>query len=230
MTTSTKRELLLAIIDNPGTDPGSSRQTHEWADELVNEGWLEEAMGGFVPTAKALDEHPHFISQTDIADLSAPVFVKPESEFVQQATPQVTDNVRDRLAMLFICLLSNDITLGAAYKAVALAPQLEVHEAAVETQLCRELADRMLQGLPEPERFFGPVDGPAPDPATWSCRIGEIPRDKLGGGLDAPMRDAVERAYREVTGEEPKFVFSGWGGGLSPGERAVVEEDDHADA
>jgi hypothetical protein len=34
---------------------------------------------------------------------------------------------------------------------------------------------------------------------------------------------AVERAYREITGFEPEFLFSGWGGSLTKGERKVVE-------
>lgn len=40
------------------------------------------------------------------------------------------------------------------------------------------------------------------------------------------MREAVARAYREVTGQEPRFIFSGWGAILADSERAVVEGDD----
>jgi hypothetical protein len=56
----------------------------------------------------------------------------------------------------------------------------------------------------------------------WKCKIGEVaftPR-----GADAPMREAVARAYKELTGEEPVFIFSGWGAELTEGERAVVED------
>lgn len=38
------------------------------------------------------------------------------------------------------------------------------------------------------------------------------------------MRRAVEEAYRELTGDDPTFVFSGWGAQLDEGERAVVED------
>src|SRR6185312_4810720 len=37
-------------------------------------------------------------------------------------------------------------------------------------------------------------------PAIWTCKIGEVDRDDLCHGADAPMRTAVEMAYRELTG------------------------------
>jgi hypothetical protein len=37
------------------------------------------------------------------------------------------------------------------------------------------------------------------------------------------MRRAVEQAYRELTGEEPRFIFSGWGYELDEIERELVE-------
>lgn len=55
----------------------------------------------------------------------------------------------------------------------------------------------------------------------WTCKIGEVEFDQHGA--DAPMREAIRRAYMEVTGQEPKFIFSGWGGELEECERAVVE-------
>lgn len=42
-------------------------------------------------------------------------------------------------------------------------------------------------------------------------------------GGDFPMRQAVAAAYQDLTGEEPVFLFSGWGAELSEEERAVVE-------
>jgi hypothetical protein len=65
-----------------------------------------------------------------------------------------------------------------------------------------------------------------PDPATWYCKIGEVPRDKLPEDSDEPMRDAVAAAYEEMTGDEPVFLFSGWGAELTDEERAVVENRD----
>lgn len=58
----------------------------------------------------------------------------------------------------------------------------------------------------------------------WFCKIGEINRDSLPDGSDLPMRVAIGKAYREVTGKEPDFIFSGWAGILSDAERSVVDD------
>jgi hypothetical protein len=58
----------------------------------------------------------------------------------------------------------------------------------------------------------------------WTCKIGECGDSNLPNGADSPMRHAVEKAYREITGREPKFCFSGWGGHLDELERAMVED------
>lgn len=58
----------------------------------------------------------------------------------------------------------------------------------------------------------------------WFCKIGEVESLPEIGGADLPMRKAVEQAYRELTGEEPVFTFSGWGAELEEIERAVVED------
>jgi hypothetical protein len=57
----------------------------------------------------------------------------------------------------------------------------------------------------------------------WDCKIGEIDAEKLPPGADAPMRAAIERTYYLLTGEYPQFIFSGWGGELTEGERRVVD-------
>lgn len=57
----------------------------------------------------------------------------------------------------------------------------------------------------------------------WHCKIGETDA-LLPNGADAPMRRAVARAYRELTGVDPEFIFSGWGQELTESERAVVED------
>ncbi len=64
-----------------------------------------------------------------------------------------------------------------------------------------------------------PVDT---DENIWSCKIGGPAH--IGQGADLPMRAAVERAYRAITGQEPEFIFSGWGDSLTDNERAVVED------
>lgn len=56
----------------------------------------------------------------------------------------------------------------------------------------------------------------------WTCKIGTA--SELPPGADMPMRDAVARAYRELTGRDPEFIFSGWGASLSESERAVVDD------
>lgn len=58
--------------------------------------------------------------------------------------------------------------------------------------------------------------------AVWGCKLGVARRSELPDGADAPMRTAVERAYRELTGQEPDFCFSGWGEVLDEGELDAV--------
>jgi hypothetical protein len=55
----------------------------------------------------------------------------------------------------------------------------------------------------------------------WECKIGET--SAIPDGADAPMRQAVAQAYREIAGRDPDFIFSGWGARLKEAERAVVE-------
>lgn len=58
---------------------------------------------------------------------------------------------------------------------------------------------------------------------VWDCKIGgKIAA--LPPGADAPMRRAVEECFVKLTGAEPEFLFSGWGGKLTEPERAVVEK------
>ncbi|SFJ49772.1 hypothetical protein SAMN03159338_1571 [Sphingomonas sp. NFR04] len=57
---------------------------------------------------------------------------------------------------------------------------------------------------------------------VWGCKIGEVDASKLPPGSDAPMRAAVAKAFREITGDDPQFIFSGWGASLAPEERNVV--------
>lgn len=57
----------------------------------------------------------------------------------------------------------------------------------------------------------------------WDCKIGEVDESKLPGNSDRPMRQAIRDAYKKLTGEEPKFIFSGWGAELTEIEREVVD-------
>lgn len=45
----------------------------------------------------------------------------------------------------------------------------------------------------------------------WTCKIGECDDADLPSAADGPMREAVGRAYREITGRVPTFLFSGCG-------------------
>ena len=56
----------------------------------------------------------------------------------------------------------------------------------------------------------------------WTCKIGETLPNPLPKGADAPIRKAVEQAYKEITGFEADFCFSGWGGMLTSGERNSI--------
>lgn len=38
------------------------------------------------------------------------------------------------------------------------------------------------------------------------------------------MRRAVEKAYRELTGQDPVFIFSGWNAQLDPIEREDIDD------
>ena len=44
----------------------------------------------------------------------------------------------------------------------------------------------------------------------WVGIIGETEHAKLPFGGDSPMRDAVEKAFKEVTGHEEEVMYSGW--------------------
>lgn len=58
---------------------------------------------------------------------------------------------------------------------------------------------------------------------VWECKIGVRGSVALPPGCDLPMRRAVEAAFKQVTGVDDEFNFSGWGGSLDEHELAVVE-------
>ena len=60
----------------------------------------------------------------------------------------------------------------------------------------------------------------------WECKIGEVDDALLPDGADFPMRRAIERAYQEMTGREPNFIFSGWGAKLTSTEQAIARPTD----
>ena len=44
----------------------------------------------------------------------------------------------------------------------------------------------------------------------WIGIIGETEHAKLPFGGDSPMREAVEKAFKEVTGHEEEVLYSRW--------------------
>jgi hypothetical protein len=58
---------------------------------------------------------------------------------------------------------------------------------------------------------------------VWTCKIGTRENFFSAHGADAPMRNAVTEAYRLVTGMDPQFLYSGWGGSLDDTERELEE-------
>ena len=56
----------------------------------------------------------------------------------------------------------------------------------------------------------------------WSCRIGAA--SSIPPYADQPMRDAIRKAYTELTGEEPDFIYSGWGEPLTEEEKTKIKE------
>lgn len=67
---------------------------------------------------------------------------------------------------------------------------------------------------------------------VWYCKIGGsntppgsewIHPFQPYSGADVPMRKAVRDSYTNMIGEQPEFIFSGWGSELSIWEKAVQE-------
>ena len=65
----TKREILIAICEQPGwAPPENGSHTERYLSELQAEGWITARLDGWMATAKAMDEYPYFIDQSDIAE------------------------------------------------------------------------------------------------------------------------------------------------------------------
>lgn len=58
---------------------------------------------------------------------------------------------------------------------------------------------------------------------VWECKIGPAMAGELPSGADGPMRAAIEKAFRGMTGRDADALFSGWGGEFNPAEKAVIE-------
>jgi hypothetical protein len=60
---------------------------------------------------------------------------------------------------------------------------------------------------------------------VWDCKVGYADSCDLPGGADYPMRRAIETAFKKLTGRYPDFMFTGWGGELTPIQKSIVDED-----
>lgn len=75
-------------------------------------------------------------------------------------------------------------------------------------------------------------DQPAPDPANWTCTIGEVPRSELdryratGTHASSALRHAVEETWERLFGSPADYTFDGFGSPLPERYRAVHENDD----
>lgn len=58
---------------------------------------------------------------------------------------------------------------------------------------------------------------------VWYCKIGGADESDLPWGADSPMREAVKIAYKQLTGKEPDFCFTGWGAELTDAEQTCVD-------
>lgn len=96
-----------------------------------------------------------------------------------------------------------------------------------EAELVDPLADRARRVRELQAGEFSHADsegvaGPRDRLAVWGCKIGVSDRSALPDGADSPLRQAVEDAYRELTGRNADFCFSGWGEELTPAEAEDV--------
>lgn len=59
---------------------------------------------------------------------------------------------------------------------------------------------------------------------VWKCKVGIKGSVNLPFGADFPMRQAIKRAFKEITGVDAEFCFSGWNASLEETEIRVVED------
>lgn len=148
---TTKRELLLFICDYPGVtwDTPDEFKSRCGLTELLAEGWIMEMLGGFEPTAKALDQYPLFLEQADIADqehqLRWPNESPPIPEVSSDESPSEDVDAVERVALLLIALMTEHAPLGILLAAVGQARKLQLQRETLEAQLALEYAERLLR-------------------------------------------------------------------------------------
>lgn len=96
----TKREVLLAICENPGWHPPKLENGSHMdviLTQLNREGWILPRLDGYEATPQALNEYPHFTSQVDLLDPDARAN---EPEPVVATTTEWVKVVLDRTLVL----------------------------------------------------------------------------------------------------------------------------------
>lgn len=64
-----------------------------------------------------------------------------------------------------------------------------------------------------------------PKSKVWFCKIGCTEEVSIPKGADAPMRAAIRKAFKEITGQDCEAIFSGWDQEFSPAELHVIDPD-----
>lgn len=107
----TKREVLMAICENPGWHPPTlenGSQMHTYLTQLNEEGWILPRLDGFEATPKALKEYPAFVVQHDIRDLNA----LDEAPGVRIETPPAPDHEWEKVVLDKTLVLQPEQTLS----------------------------------------------------------------------------------------------------------------------
>ena len=55
----------------------------------------------------------------------------------------------------------------------------------------------------------------------WIGIIGETEHWKLPSGADSPMRKAIKKAFKEITGHDDEILYSGWSADADAVERIL---------
>jgi hypothetical protein len=135
----TKREVLLAICENPGWHPPAmvnGSHMDAMLTQLKREGWILPRLDGYEATPQALNEYPHFTSQVDLLDPDACAYerpVEPKGWYDVHCpdTMVLASGQRMDMAIEHAYLVKGGVTLeatGAMYKRVEIEVILRVRE------------------------------------------------------------------------------------------------------
>jgi len=124
----TKREVLIAICEEPGWEPPNINGIERYLDELRDEGWITPRLDGWTATGRAMDEYPYFLDQSDIAQ--------------EPPAPEVIDTqyvARDRVIVLLVGML-RELPISRVY---AIAATTDAIPGTPEWQIAEQVAEMM---------------------------------------------------------------------------------------